>query len=102
MLLLSHIPLSFWQRGTPTQGLVTVEGQRERRPSQWLRPTALAILLLAVRTALEDRMLREELDGYSDYAQRGRDAREEFTPLVAINKGIKGKGLLTHEEARKT
>ena len=41
LLLLSRIPLSFWQRGIPTQGLVKVEGQHERRPSQWLRPTAL-------------------------------------------------------------
>ncbi len=41
--------------------------------SLWaLIPAALAILLLAVRTALEDRTLRQELDGYDDYAQRVR------------------------------
>ncbi len=40
LLLLLHIPLSFWQRDIPTQGLVTVEGQDERRPRQWVRPTA--------------------------------------------------------------
>jgi protein-S-isoprenylcysteine O-methyltransferase Ste14 len=41
--------------------------------SLWaLIPAGLAILLLGVRTALEDRTLREELDGYSDYAQRVR------------------------------
>lgn len=32
-------------------------------------PAALAIFLLAIRTALEDRTLREELDSYSQYAQ---------------------------------
>jgi protein-S-isoprenylcysteine O-methyltransferase Ste14 len=32
-------------------------------------PAALAILLLAIRTTLEDRTLREELDSYSHYAQ---------------------------------
>jgi len=41
--------------------------------SLWaLIPAGLAILLLAVRTAFEDKMLQEELDGYQDYAQRVR------------------------------
>jgi protein-S-isoprenylcysteine O-methyltransferase Ste14 len=41
--------------------------------SVWaLIPAGLAILLLAVRTALEDRTLMEELDGYKEYAQRVR------------------------------
>lgn len=41
--------------------------------SLWaLIPAALAILLLAVRTALEDKTLREKLDGYEEYAQRVR------------------------------
>jgi protein-S-isoprenylcysteine O-methyltransferase Ste14 len=33
---------------------------------------ALAALSLIIRTALEDRMLQEELDGYSEYAERTR------------------------------
>jgi protein-S-isoprenylcysteine O-methyltransferase Ste14 len=41
--------------------------------SLWaLIPAGLAILFLVYRTALEDRTLQEELDGYSDYAQRVR------------------------------
>ena len=41
--------------------------------SLWaLIPAGLAILFLVVRTGLEDRTLREELDGYSEYAQRVR------------------------------
>ena len=41
--------------------------------SLWaLIPAGLAILFLVVRTELEDRTLREELDGYSEYAQRVR------------------------------
>jgi protein-S-isoprenylcysteine O-methyltransferase Ste14 len=41
--------------------------------SLWaLVPAGLAAMALVVRTALEDRTLREELDGYSDYAQRVR------------------------------
>jgi len=35
-------------------------------------PAVLAAIALVVRTALEDRTLQEELDGYSDYAQRVR------------------------------
>ena len=39
--------------------------------SLWaLVPTALTICAFVVRTALEDRTLREELDGYEEYAQR--------------------------------
>jgi protein-S-isoprenylcysteine O-methyltransferase Ste14 len=39
--------------------------------SWWaLVPTALAAACLIVRTALEDRMLRDELTGYADYAAR--------------------------------
>jgi protein-S-isoprenylcysteine O-methyltransferase Ste14 len=41
--------------------------------SLWaLIPAVLAGIALILRTALEDRTLREELDGYSDYAQRVR------------------------------
>jgi protein-S-isoprenylcysteine O-methyltransferase Ste14 len=41
--------------------------------SLWaLIPAGLAILFLVVRTALEDRTLREELNGYTEYAQRVR------------------------------
>ncbi len=41
--------------------------------SLWaLIPAALAIIFLGVRTALEDRTLRQELNGYSEYAQRVR------------------------------
>ena len=39
--------------------------------SQWaLIPAGLAVVALIVRTAFEDQMLQEELDGYKDYAQR--------------------------------
>ncbi|MEQ8446175.1 MAG: methyltransferase [Pelagibacterium sp.] len=37
-----------------------------------LLPAAAAVALLALRTILEDRMLRNELPGYSDYANRVR------------------------------
>ena len=37
-----------------------------------LVPGILAATLLVVRTVLEDRFLREELDGYAEYAQRVR------------------------------
>lgn len=41
--------------------------------SLWaLIPGGLAALLFVVRTALEDKTLQEELDGYQDYAQRVR------------------------------
>jgi len=41
--------------------------------SWWaLIPGCLAALLLIIRTALEDRMLLEELNGYRDYARRVR------------------------------
>jgi protein-S-isoprenylcysteine O-methyltransferase Ste14 len=33
-------------------------------------PAILAILVLVVRTALEDRMLQKELPGYKEYAHR--------------------------------
>ncbi len=35
-------------------------------------PSGLIVLLTVVRTALEDRTLHEELDGYKEYAQRVR------------------------------
>ncbi len=37
-----------------------------------LIPAAVAISILVVRTALEDRMLRRELQGYKEYAGRVR------------------------------
>ena len=41
--------------------------------SLWaLIPSGLSAILYVIRTALEDRTLQEELDGYSDYAQRVR------------------------------
>jgi protein-S-isoprenylcysteine O-methyltransferase Ste14 len=41
--------------------------------SLWsLIPGGLAVLLLVVRTMLEDRLLREELDGYQEYAMQVR------------------------------
>jgi len=41
--------------------------------SLWtLIPGGLAALLMVIRTALEDRTLHEELDGYREYAQRVR------------------------------
>jgi protein-S-isoprenylcysteine O-methyltransferase Ste14 len=35
-----------------------------------LIPVGVMILLLIVRTSLEDRTLRNELEGYTEYAQR--------------------------------
>lgn len=35
-------------------------------------PTVIVIVLMVIRTALEDRMLMEELPGYSEYAQKVR------------------------------
>ena len=35
-----------------------------------LIPAAIAIILLIIRTALEDKMLHNELDGYPEYAKR--------------------------------
>jgi protein-S-isoprenylcysteine O-methyltransferase Ste14 len=41
--------------------------------SLWaLIPAALAVYLLIIRTALEDKTLKEELEGYQDYAARVR------------------------------
>jgi protein-S-isoprenylcysteine O-methyltransferase Ste14 len=37
-----------------------------------LVPAALAALVLVVRTAFEDRMLQNELDGYKEYTRRVR------------------------------
>lgn len=33
-------------------------------------PAFLTVAAIALRTALEDRMLRQKLDGYTDYARR--------------------------------
>ena len=41
--------------------------------SAWaLLPTAVTVVLLVIRTALEDRMLQKKLPGYADYAARVR------------------------------
>jgi protein-S-isoprenylcysteine O-methyltransferase Ste14 len=41
--------------------------------SLWtLIPVVVALLIMAIRTSLEDKTLHEELPGYSDYAQRVR------------------------------
>mgnify|MGYP000677000443 CR=1 FL=1 len=41
--------------------------------SLWaLIPAVIAAALTVLRTALEDRLLREELEGYADYARRVR------------------------------
>jgi protein-S-isoprenylcysteine O-methyltransferase Ste14 len=41
--------------------------------SLWaLIPGLLVALLLVIRTALEDRILHEELPGYTEYAQQTR------------------------------
>jgi protein-S-isoprenylcysteine O-methyltransferase Ste14 len=41
--------------------------------SLWaLIPGGLSALLMVVRTALEDKMLLNELDGYKDYTRRVR------------------------------
>jgi protein-S-isoprenylcysteine O-methyltransferase Ste14 len=41
--------------------------------SLWgLVPAGLGVVMMIVKTALEDRMLQAELDGYREYAQRVR------------------------------
>jgi protein-S-isoprenylcysteine O-methyltransferase Ste14 len=41
--------------------------------SLWtLIPAALALVIVVIRTTLEDRTLQEELPGYRDYARRVR------------------------------
>jgi protein-S-isoprenylcysteine O-methyltransferase Ste14 len=35
-------------------------------------PAAAALVIIVIRTALEDRTLQEELPGYADYARRVR------------------------------
>ncbi|MCJ7623699.1 MAG: isoprenylcysteine carboxylmethyltransferase family protein, partial [Anaerolineaceae bacterium] len=41
--------------------------------SWWaLIPGSMIVILFIIRTALEDKMLQEELEGYQDYAQRVR------------------------------
>ncbi len=41
--------------------------------SVWtLIPAAVALIIVVIRTAFEDRMLQEELPGYQDYARRVR------------------------------
>jgi protein-S-isoprenylcysteine O-methyltransferase Ste14 len=41
--------------------------------SSWtLVPAAIGAVVIVVRTALEDRMLQNELAGYKEYASRGR------------------------------
>jgi protein-S-isoprenylcysteine O-methyltransferase Ste14 len=35
-----------------------------------LLPAGLAVIVLVIRTAREDRILQAELPGYADYAQR--------------------------------
>jgi protein-S-isoprenylcysteine O-methyltransferase Ste14 len=48
--------------------------------SRWaLLPAALGVVVLAVRTALEDRTLQAELPGYADYTRR---VRSRLVPYV--------------------
>ena len=42
-------------------------------------PTAIAVILLLIRTSLEDKMLINELDGYAEYT---RKTRYKLIPLV--------------------
>jgi len=54
-------------------GLAQMLGTPLMLGSLWsLIPGGLATVLMVIRTALEDRMLQAELDGYQDYAQRVR------------------------------
>lgn len=54
-------------------GLMIFIGMPLALGSYWgLVPTALGTVLLLVRTAREDRLLQENLAGYSDYARRVR------------------------------
>ena len=41
--------------------------------SSWaLIPSAIVIIVLIIRTGLEDRTLQEELEGYKEYTQKTR------------------------------
>ncbi len=59
-------------------GIRRVDDLHDRHDrSRWARasrsaPPPCSVVVLAVRTALEDRTLHEELDGYADYARRVR------------------------------
>lgn len=44
-----------------------------------LIPSGVIVMLLIVRTALEDRMLQNELEGYSEYA---RNVKYRLLPLI--------------------
>jgi len=53
--------------------LVALPGMVLALSSMWtLIPTAVALIIAVIRTALEDQTLQEELPGYRDYAQRVR------------------------------
>jgi len=57
-----YVGLVGWMLGTPLM-----------LASAWsFAPAALAIVGVIIRTSLEDRTLREELDGYTEYASRVR------------------------------
>ncbi len=54
-------------------GIFTVVGMALALGSyRALIPVAVGVVVILVRTGLEDRMLRNELEGYKDYASRVR------------------------------
>lgn len=66
-------PYRFVRHPAYVGGLVVYLATPVMLGSLWaLAPGALAALLMIVRTALEDKMLLSELDGYQEYAARVR------------------------------
>ena len=52
--------------------LVVEAGTGTGKTFAYLLPALLSVARLAIRTVFEDRLLREELEGYADYAARVR------------------------------
>lgn len=60
--------------------IITLMGIPLITTSVWsIFPTLIAIILLLIRTSLEDRTLKNELDGYDEYTRR---TRNKLIPLV--------------------
>ncbi|MDJ0619211.1 MAG: isoprenylcysteine carboxylmethyltransferase family protein [Calothrix sp. MO_192.B10] len=67
-------PYRFVRHPGYTGGIVSYLATPVALGSLWaLIPAGLTVLLLVVRTALEDQMLQSELSGYKEYTQQTRD-----------------------------
>jgi protein-S-isoprenylcysteine O-methyltransferase Ste14 len=71
--VIDHGPYAIVRHPIYVSGLLLFVGTALALDSFWaLIPIAVATLVLVVRTALEDRMLQTELEGYKEYAARVR------------------------------